>query len=79
LGSALQELDPLVEQGRVEGFFTNVENAGTLGSLVEDIHDAMMDYQVFICERSTSQANFPDFHTRLRYNKTFMTRVVGSL
>ena len=30
----------------VEGFFNNVKNADRLGGLIEDIHDAMMDYQV---------------------------------
>ena len=41
-----RDLAPLAEQGKVEGFFNNTENAGKLGSLVEDIRDAMMEYQV---------------------------------
>ena len=41
-----QELVLLGEQGKAKGFFTNVENAEKLGGLVEDIRDAMMDYQV---------------------------------
>jgi len=41
-----QGLVPLEEHGKVEGFFNNSENAGKLGGLVEDIHDAMMEYQV---------------------------------
>ena len=41
-----QELVLLGEQGRTKGFFTNVENAEKLGGLVEDVHGAMMDYQV---------------------------------
>jgi hypothetical protein len=36
----------LEKQGKVEGFFTNVENADKLAGLVEDIRDAVMDYQV---------------------------------
>jgi len=46
LQDVLRDLGPLKAQGRVEGFFTNAENAGKLGGLVEDIRDAMMEYQV---------------------------------
>jgi len=46
LESILRELKPLVDQGRTEGFFSNVENADKLGGVVEDIRDVMMDYQV---------------------------------
>ena len=48
LGSVLRELKPLVDQGGVEGFFSNTENVNIHGSLVEDIRDAIMDYQVFV-------------------------------
>ena len=44
--NVLQELEPLVEQRKVTGFFNNVENANKLGGLAGDIRDAMMDYQV---------------------------------
>jgi hypothetical protein len=46
LKDVVRELASLGEQGKVEGFFNNAENAGKLGGLVEDIRDAMMDYQV---------------------------------
>ena len=46
----LRELKPLVTQGTIQGFFNNTENADKLGGLVEDIHDAIMDYQV--CSQS---------------------------
>ena len=46
LGDIHQELAVLGEQGRTKGFFTNVENAEKLAGLVEDVRDAMMDYQV---------------------------------
>ena len=46
LQGALRDLAPLKEEGKVEGFFNNTENAGKLGDLVEDVRDAMMDYQV---------------------------------
>ena len=41
-----RELMLLAKQGKVEGFFNNIKNADKLVSLVEDIRDAMMDYQV---------------------------------
>ena len=36
----------------MEGFFNNVKNADKLGSLVEGIRNAVMDYQV--CNQSNS-------------------------
>ena len=42
-----RDLVPLKKQGKVEGFFNNSENAGKLSSLVEEIRDAMMEYQVY--------------------------------
>ena len=35
-------------QGKVEGFLNNVGNADKLVGLLEDIHDAMMEYQVCV-------------------------------
>ena len=46
LQDVVRDLAPLEEQGKAEGFFNNAENEGKLGGLVEDIRDAMMDYQV---------------------------------
>ena len=43
-----QDLNLLAEQGKVEGFFNNLENADKLSGLVEDTRDAMMEYQVCI-------------------------------
>lgn len=48
LEDILDELEPLAGQGKVEGFFSNVENLDKLGGLAEDIRDAMMDYQVCV-------------------------------
>ena len=47
-----RDLSPLEEQGKVEGFFNNVENAGKLGGLVEDIRDTIMEYQVCVLRYS---------------------------
>ena len=41
-----QGLARLEGQGKVEGFFNNVENADKLSGALEDIRDAMMEYQV---------------------------------
>jgi len=46
LEGVLHELKPLVGQGKVAGFFLNVENSEKLAGLAEDVHDAMMEYQV---------------------------------
>ena len=46
LKNVLQELKPLEKQGKVEGFFTNAKNSDKLAGLVENIRDAVMDYQV---------------------------------
>jgi len=75
LEKVLTELEPLAEQGKVEGFFNNVKNADKLGGLVEDIRDAVMDYQV----RDQNELNppMPDIYFRPRYNKTSMTRAVN--
>ena len=43
-----RDLIVLSEQGKAQGFFNNIKNADKLGSLVEDIRDAMMDYQVCV-------------------------------
>ena len=43
-----QDLRLLSEQGRAQGFFDNIKNADKLAGLVEDIRDAVMDYQVCI-------------------------------
>ena len=42
----MEELKPLVDRGGIEECFKNVENADKLGGLVEDIRDAIMEYQV---------------------------------
>jgi len=67
----------LAEQGKVEGFFNNVKNADKLASLVEDIRDAVMEYQVRSRDRLASPVS--DIYFRPRCNKTSLTRIVNSL
>ena len=54
LGDIDEDLALLGEQGKAKGFFNNVENADKLGGLVEDVRDAMMDYQVRIASYNLS-------------------------
>jgi len=65
LENILRELEPLAEQGKVEGFFSNVKNADKLDDLVEDIRDAVMDYQV------RNQTN--SLHPRLTFISDLVT------
>ena len=48
-----RDLAPLEQQGKVVGFFNNFENASTLGGLVEDIRDALVEYQVCVSNYSS--------------------------
>ena len=52
LQAVTQDLDLVVKQGNIEGFFRNLENADRFSGLVEDIRDAMVEYQV--CSNSAS-------------------------
>ena len=52
LENILCELEPLANQGEVAGFFSNIQNLDRLSGMVEDIRDAMMDYQVCISNSS---------------------------
>ena len=66
----------LEEQGKVEGFFNNVENADKLSGAVEDIRDAVIEYQA--CIRILSATSTSDIRTRLYCSKTSTTRIVSS-
>jgi len=46
LQDVLRDLSSLEEQGKAEEFFNNAENAGKLDGPVENIRDAIMEYQV---------------------------------
>ena len=72
-----QSLAELGGQGKVEGFFNNVENADKLNDAVEDIRDAIMEYQV--CVHNLSAIGVSDIRTRLHYSKISTTRTVNSL
>ena len=65
LQDVLRDLAPLEKQGKIEGFFSNTENASLLGGLVEGIRDAMMEYQVCASNPSSPPrlTLSPDFAT----------------
>ena len=46
LEKVLQELIPLEKRGKVTRFLNSTRDAEKLSGLVEDVRDAMMDYQV---------------------------------
>ena len=59
-----QDLTTLGEQGRIKGFLKNVGNADKLDGLLEDIRDAMIEYQVRVSSKylMLRQLTFePDF------------------
>jgi len=55
LQDVLQDLAILQEQGKIEGFVKNAENASRLGGLVDEIRDTMMEYQV----RASNYSSLP--------------------
>ena len=77
LEEILCELKPLVDQGKVAGFFLNVKNSEKLGGLAEDIRDAMMEYQVCISLQFISTTS--EACTRPHYSRISTTRVACSL
>ena len=70
-----QDLVLLGEQGKTKGFFNNVENADKLGGLVEDVRDALIDYQVFIPSNNLSFSCSSFLQTSLQqdiYDRSFL-------
>jgi hypothetical protein len=61
----------MATQGNIVQFLSNAENAQKLNNLVDDIHEAVMDYQV--CNSKVPDTNFSNARLRLRYNKTSIT------
>ena len=67
----------MAEQKVVEGFFKNAENASKLSGVVEDVRDAIMEYQV--CIFDTHIYDSSDSYVRLFYSKISIERIVISL
>ena len=72
-----QGLTLSAEQGEVMELLASTENAQRINSLVEDIHEALIVYQVCITNHSISTTS--DLCARPHCNKISTTRVVSSL
>ena len=46
LKNILKDLEPLAQRGKITGFLNNTEDVAKLSGMVEDIRDAMIEYQV---------------------------------
>ena len=71
-----QVLNSMTTQNVLTDFFNNPENAQGLNSLVEDIHYALMDYQV--CVPEPLALIISNIQLRLHYNETSTTKAVRS-
>ena len=65
------------KQGEIMRFLANTGNAQRINSLVEDIHEGLMEYQVWMASYSFSAIS--DLCARLHCNKISTTRIVSSL
>ena len=70
LTTIVGELVPLAKQSSIEGFMKNPKNAEKLGGLVDDVRDAMTEYQV--CPLSSTPA-LVNICARRRCNKISTT------
>ena len=59
------------------GLLTNTKNTQRINGLLDDLHEAFMDYQV--CTSNCSFFLLSDICARLHSKKTSITRVVGLL
>ncbi|KAF9464274.1 hypothetical protein BDZ94DRAFT_505554 [Collybia nuda] len=55
LQEVLSILNPLVEQGPIPGFFNNADQAGEIARIVEEIRDAITDYQTSLQQGLSEQ------------------------
>ena len=75
LEDVCKALDPMVTQKDIAKFLSNAENAQKLNDLVDDIHEAMIEYQVR--SPKTLALIRPNIRLRLPYNKISTTARVG--
>ena len=66
-----------VEQWKATEFLANSGNAQRVNSLVEGIHEALMEYQV--CILNWSLSTMSNTHARLQYNRISIIRVARPL
>jgi len=77
LGNIFRGLTLPAGHGDVMRFLADTENAQRINSLVEDIHEGLMDYQV--CMPNCSFSIMSNLCARLHCNKISTTRVARSL
>jgi len=65
----------MATQKDIRQFLSNVDNARKLNDLVDDIREAMMDYQV--CTSRDPTLIVPNICLRLPYRKTFIITAVN--
>ena len=68
-------MDSMMTQEDLARFLKDPKNSQKLDDLVEDIRDALMDYQV--CAPNGLALNAPNICPRLRCNKKSMTKAVS--
>ena len=66
----------MAEQGKIKGFLANAGDAQKIDALTEDIHEALVEYQV--CTPTPQFLSFLMLRARLHCNKTFTATVIGS-
>ena len=69
LKEVITSLEPLSDQHALVGFFRNVENAKTLAGFVQELANAITDYQVWT---ATLAVIFNEHPPRFQYNKECM-------
>ena len=69
LEGVITKLEPLSGQHAVVGFLRNIDNAKALTGFVQELADAVTDYQV---RASGSVMIFNEHRIRFRYNKECM-------
>jgi hypothetical protein len=72
-----QDLTQLAGQGTAVGFLANAENAQQINSLVEDVREVMINYQV--CFIGLFISTLSDICARLHCNKISMRRAPNLL
>ena len=72
-----QSLTLLVEQGDAMRFQANSENMQRINGLLEDLHEALMGYQVSIPDHLFSTISY--ICARLHCKKIYMMRAVSTL
>ena len=75
LENVSQALDSMTTQKDIEQFLSNIDNAQKLNDLVNDTHEAMMDYQV--CTSRDPISIVPNICLRLPYSKASTITVVS--